>query len=269
MKRITLLACIVAALLPAAARAEPTLPPLLREIGLEQRLNEHVPLDLAFRDEAGHDVRLGDYFQHGRPVVLVLVQYGCPMLCTQVLNGLTDGLRGVPLNAGGQFQVVVVSFDARERPALAAAKKASYVENYGRPGAADGWHFLTGEQESIDRLTEAVGFRYRYDAKHDQFAHPSGVMVLTPDGTLARYFYGIQYSPRDLRLALVEASGGKVGSTVDQVLLLCYHYDPAEGTYTPTVMNFVRLAGALTLVGLGVYLGRSWYRERGLRSAKP
>jgi protein SCO1/2 len=262
MTRIVTLSCLIVALLPAAARAAPPLPPLLRQVGIEQRLNEQVPLDLEFRDETSRDVRLGDYFGDRRPVVLVLAYYGCPMLCTQVLNTLVDSLRGVPLNAGEQFHVVVVSFDAREKPELAAAKKASYVESYGRPGAADGWHFLTGEQPAIDALTEAVGFRYVYDAKHDQFAHGSGIMILTPEGKVARYFYGLKYPPRDVRLALVEASGGKVGSTVDQVLLLCYHYDDTTGTYTPTVLNFVRLAGGLTLLVMGVFLARAWRRER-------
>jgi protein SCO1/2 len=263
---------LVAALSPAGARAAPpsappTLPPLLRQVGIEQRLNEQVPLDLPFRDEAGRDVRLGDYFGGRRPVVLVLAYYGCPMLCTQVLNSLVDGLRGVPPSAGEGFHVVVVSFDAREKPELAAAKKASYVESYGRPGAAGGWHFLTGEQPAIDALTEAVGFRYAYDAKHDQFAHGRGVMILTPQGKVARYFFGLDYKPRDLRLALAEASDGKARSTADQLLLLCYHYDASSGTYTPAVMNLVRVAGGLTVLVTGALLVRAWRRER--RGAAP
>jgi protein SCO1/2 len=271
----------VLALLPAAAQAgppsaPPNLPPLLEQVGIQQRLNEQVPLDLEFRDEAGRAVRLGDYFGDRRPVVLVLAYFRCPMLCTQVLNGLVDSLRGVPLDAGKDFQVVVVSFDAREKPELAAAKKAAYVESYGRPGADAGWHFLTGEQPAIDALTEAVGFRYAYDAKHDQFAHGSGVMILTPRGKVARYFFGIDYkmrdahdTSRDVRLGLVEASGGKVGSTADQLLLLCYHYDETAGTYTPAVMTIVRLAGALTLLVIGAFLVRAWRRERRGAAAAP
>jgi protein SCO1/2 len=245
----------------AMARAQDALPPNLRNVGLDQRLGEQVPLDVEFRDETNRAVRLGDYFD-GKPVILVLAYYRCPMLCTQVLNGLVDSLRGITLDAGAQFQVVVVSFDARERFALAAAKKGSYVESYGRPGTADGWHFLTGEQAAIDQLAQAVGFRYVYDAEHDQFAHASGIVVLTPQGRIARYFFGIDYPPRDLRLTLVEASGGKIGSPVDRVLLLCYHFDPATGKYTAQVMTFIRLGGALTLVVLGFFLTRAWLRSR-------
>jgi protein SCO1/2 len=254
------LVLLVMATAPAGVWGEDSRPAILRDVGIDQRLNEQIPLDLVFRDEAGRTVRLGDYFDE-KPVILVLAYYRCPMLCNQVLNGLVDSLRGIPFDMGGQFRVVTVSFDAREQPAQAAAKKANYVASYGRPGTEGGWHFLTGEQESIDRLTWAVGFRYAYDPKQDQFAHASGIMVLTPKGKIARYFYGIQYPSRDLRLGLVEASEEKIGSPVDQVLLLCYHYDPATGKYTLAVMGLVRLCGALTLVVLGTFLGRSWYRD--------
>ena len=260
MKRGIALVLLMMAAVPGAVRAQEPLPTILRDVGIDQRLNEQVPLELAFRDEVGRAVRLGDYFD-GKPVILVLAYYRCPMLCNQVLNGLVDGLRGVPLDMGEQFRVVTVSFDAREKPELAAAKKANYAESYGRGGTADGWHFLTGEQESIDRLTQAVGFRYAYDAKQDQFAHASGLMVLTPQGKLARYFYGIRYPPRDLRLALVESSEGKIGSPVDQVLLFCFNYDSTTGKYTLAVMSLVRLSGILTLLLLGTYLGRGWYRD--------
>jgi protein SCO1/2 len=261
MKRSTawLGLAIVAVLAPGCADRAP--PAVVRDVGLDQHLDEPVPLDAVFRDELDHTVHLGDYFD-GKPVILVLAYYGCPMLCTQVLNGLVDSLRDIPFSAGEQFQVVIVSFDARERPELAAAKKASYVESYGRPHAAAGWHFLTGEQGSIDRLTNAVGFRYVYDPQKDQFAHASGIMVLTPQGRIARYFYGIRYPARDLRLSLVEASDGKIGSPVDRLLLLCYHFDAATGRYTPAVMKFVRLGGIVTLALLGMFLGRAWYRER-------
>jgi protein SCO1 len=260
MKRSSLLVLLMMAAVPGRLRAQDPMPAILRDVGIDQRLNEQVPRDLVFRDEAGRTVRLGDYFDD-KPVILVLAYYRCPMLCNQVLNGLVDGLRGVPLAMGEQFRVVTVSFDAREKPELAAAKKANYAESYGRGGAADGWHFLTGEPESIDRLTRAVGFRYAYDAKQDQFAHASGIMVLTPKGKIARYFYGIRYPPRDLRLALVEASEGKVGSPVDQVLLLCFDYDGTTGKYTLAVMRLVRLGGILTLLIVGTYLGCGWYRD--------
>jgi protein SCO1/2 len=244
----------------ARLRAEDSLPPLARDVGIVQRLNEEVPLDLTFRDEAGRIVPLSAYVKD-KPVILVLAYYRCPMLCTQVLNGLLDSLRGISLDLGDAYRVVTVSFDARERPELAAAKKASYVENYGRAGAADGWHFLTAEQTSIDRLTRAVGFHYAYDRERDQFAHASGIMILTPEGKISRYFYGITFPSRDLRLALVEASAGKIGSLVDQVLLLCYHYNPSTGRYTPAIMGFVRLGGVLSFAILGLYLGRGWYRD--------
>ncbi len=209
---------------------------------IEQRLGEKVPLDLAFHDEAGQPVRLQKYFQQ-KPVVLVLAYYRCPRLCTEVLNGLESGLEAIPLDIGRDFNVLTVSFDPRETPELAAAKKVPYIEKYGRGGAAEGWHFLTGDETSIKQLTEAVGFHYHYDPRSDQFAHASGIMILTPEGKLARYFYGIRYSPRDLRLGLVEASAEKIGSPVDQLLLFCFHYDPTTGQYTPAIMNFVRDGG--------------------------
>lgn len=241
--------------------AQPVLPPALREVRFDQRLNEQVPLDLEFRDEGGRSVRLGDYFA-GKPVILVLAYYRCPKLCNEVLNGLVRGLLDVPFDIGKEFQIVTVSFDPRETPELAAAKKKTYVERYGRFGAGQGWHFLTGEEGSIQRLTESVGFHYTYDARHDQFAHASGIMILTPDGKLARYFFDINYSPRDLRLGLVEASTGKIASPVDQVLLYCFHYDPAEGKYGVAIMRFIRLGGVLTLVSLGMFLGHMWRKER-------
>jgi protein SCO1/2 len=253
-----------------AAKAAEPLPPILREVGIDQKLNAQVPVDQDFRDEAGQSIRLGDCFG-GKPVILVLAYYRCPMLCTQVLNGLLEGLRGVPFDAGKQFNVVAVSFDPREMPALAAAKKATYVEQYGRHNAAAGWHFLTGDQAGIDRLTEAAGFHYRYDPQQDQFAHASGIMILTPQGRIARYFYGIDFPSRDLRLGLVEASENKIGAPVDQLLLFCYHYDAATGTYTAQAMNLVRLGGVLTLLVLGTLLFGAWYRElrKGRRRTAP
>ncbi len=233
-------------------------PEILKQIGIDQRLNEMLPLDVPLRDEAGRAVRLGDYFGR-RPVILALVYYNCPMLCTQVLNGLVGALNVMSLDAGRDFDVVAVSFDARETPAMAAAKKDAYLSRYKRPNAAAGWHFLTGDAASIERLTKAAGFRFRYDEKRDQFAHASAVMVATPDGRLARYFYGIEYPPRDLRLGLVEASAGRIGTPVDQVLLYCFHYDPASGKYGPVIVNIIRLAGVATLVFLGLSL---WMMSR-------
>jgi protein SCO1/2 len=249
------------ALAAGAAQAQPQLPPVLREVRFDQRLNEQAPLDLEFRDEDGRTVRLADYFD-GKPVILVLAYYRCPMLCTQVLNGLVKAMLDVPLSAGRDFNVLTVSFDPRERPELAAAKKHTYLQRYGRPGAEHGWHFLTGDEGPIKRLTEAVGFRYTYDPSHDVFAHASGILVLTPTGKISRYFLDIKYSPRDLRLGLLEASEGKVGSAWDKALLYCFHYDPREGKYGPAVMNFVRAGGVVTLLALAAFAAALWRRER-------
>ena len=228
-------------------------PSALKDIGVDQRLNEAVPLNLAFRDEAGRAVRLRDYFGR-RPVLLALVYYNCPMLCTQVLNGLVSALRVVPLSAARDFEVLVVSFDPREKPADAAAKRNAYLARYQRPEGDGGWHFLTGDEPAIQALARAVGFRFRYDQKLDQFAHASALYVLTSEGRLSRYFYGIEYAPRDLRLSLVEASEGRIGGPVDQVLLYCFHYDPKSGKYGAVVVNIVRLAGLATLAALSVSL---------------
>lgn len=225
------------------------LPAALREVGIDQRLNEQLPLDARLRDETGRDVALKDYFG-SRPVILVLAYYDCPMLCTQVLNGVVSTLRAVPFDAGKEFDVVVLSFDPRETPELAAAKKDVYMQIYKREGTAAGWHFLTGDAESIKRVTEAVGFRYYYDEATKQFAHASAIMVATPQGRLSHYFYGIEYAPKEVRLSLVEASANKIGSPVDQLLLYCYHYDPATGKYGMAIMNVVRVAGAVTLLGI-------------------
>jgi protein SCO1/2 len=254
---------IVLTLLPRPAVA---IPPVLRDVGFDQKLDTQVPLDLTFTDETGRAVQLADYF-NGKPVILVLAYYRCPMLCTEVLNGLVRALLDVPLDIGKDFNVVTVSFDPREKPELAAAKKKTYLERYGRPGAEAGWHFLTGDEEPIKRLTEAVGFHYVYDERNDQYAHASGILVLTPTGKISRYFYDVRYSPRDLRLGLVEASANKIGSPVDKVLLFCFHYDPAEGRYGPTIMNFVRLGGVLIVLALSLFIGYLWREER--RKAKP
>ncbi len=238
---------------PSSGVPADQMPPVLRDVAFEQRLDQAVPRDTIFRDERGAQVRLGDYFGQ-RPVVLALVYYECPMLCTQVLNGLVGSLVSLSFDAGDEFEVVVVSFDPRETPELAARKKASYLERYGRPHTARGWHFLTGEEASIRALTEAVGFRYTFDGSLGQFAHASGITVLTPAGRLARYFFGIEYAPRDVRLALVEASHDRIGSAVDQLLLYCYHYDPATGRYGLLVMRLVRLGGVLTVLALAAFI---------------
>ena len=213
-----------------------TMPAPLREIGFDQNLDTHVPLDTPFMDESGRAVKLGDYFGT-RPVVMVFAYYDCPMLCTMVINGLASALDVLSLEPGKDFEIVTVSFDPRDTPATAAAKKAAYIARYKQPGAAAAWHFLTGDQPSIDRLTKAAGFRYVWDKETKQFAHPTGVIVLTPDGRLARYLFGIEYGPRDLRYAIVEASNGKVGSAVDSLLLYCYHYDPTTGRYGVAIMR--------------------------------
>jgi protein SCO1 len=237
-------------------------PAALREVGLDQKLNEQLPLDTVFKDEQGNDVTLGRYFGPGRPVVLALVYYECPMLCTQVLNGLTGALQTISLDAGKDFDVIALSFDPRETPKLAKAKKIAYMGRYGRPGTEQGWHFLTGSQESITRVTDAVGFRYTFDEQIGQFAHGALVTVLTPEGRISRYLYGIDYGGRDVRLALVEASNGSIATPVDRALLYCYHWDPTTGRYGFVVMNLIRGAGILTLLGFGTFIVVSLRRER-------
>jgi protein SCO1 len=228
-------------------------PSLLKEVGVDQKLNQSIPLDLAFRDEHGKPVQLGEYFGK-KPVILSMVYYNCPMLCTQVLNGLESGLKLIPMDIGKQFDVVTVSIDPLERPVLAEAKQALYTGLYGRPGAAAGWHFLTGDEQQIRQLANAVGFRYAYDPDSKQFAHASAITLLTPEGKISRYFYGIEFPSRDLRLGLVEASAGKIGSPVDQVLLFCYHYDPSTGKYGLLISRLIQAAGAATVLAIGALI---------------
>lgn len=228
-------------------------PELLKDVGIDQKLNDEVPLDLAFRDEHGKTVELAQFFG-SKPVILTLVYYNCPMLCTQVLNGLDRTLKQIPMEIGKDFNVVTVSIDPTERPVLAEAKQAMYAGMYGRPGAAEGWHFLTGDEPQIKRLAQAVGFRYAYDSESKQFAHASVIMMLTPEGRLSRYFYGIQYPERDIRLGLEEASQGKISSPVDSILLFCYHYDPHTGKYGLLISRVIQLAGLLTVVIGGIFL---------------
>jgi protein SCO1/2 len=246
---------------PSAGIPSSQMPPVLSGVSYDQRLNERLPLDLPFKDEDGRDVALGDYFGT-RPVILAFVYYECPMLCTQVLNGLTTSLTVLEETVGREFDVVAVSFDPRETPVLAHGKKKTHLDRYKRPESAAGWHFLTGTEASIEALTEAAGFHYTWDEKTRQFAHPSGVIVTTPDGRLARYFFGIEYAARDLKFALVESSGGRIGTAIDQLLLYCYHYDPATGSYGFVAMGAVRLGGAVTLVALVGFVFLSLRRER-------
>jgi protein SCO1/2 len=251
-----------------AGTAAATLPPALREIGFDQNIGQAVPLDATFRDESGRTVRLGDYFGE-RPVVMVFAYYDCPMLCTMVVNGLASALAILSLEPHRDFEIVTVSFNPADTPAAAAAKKASALERYKHAGAEPGWHFLTGDQPSIDRVTSAAGFRYAWDAATKQFAHPSGILVLTPEGRLARYLFGIEYGPRDLRFALVEASSGRLGSKVDALLLYCYHYDPMTGRYGLVIMRVIRLAGAATVVALATFIVVMVRREPRAARLKP
>ena len=225
-------------------------PPGLKNVGIEQHLDDQIPPDLSFRDESGKSVRLGDYFGK-KPMILNLVYYQCPMLCGEVLSGLESALRVLKFDVGKEFDVLTVSFDPRETPDMATKKKAEFLKRYGRPGAADGWHFLTGPQQSIDALTKAAGFQYQYDPKTGQFAHATAIMVLTPEGKIAQYYYGVEYAPKDLRLGLIQASQNKIGTLADQVLLYCYHYDPNTGKYGAIISRVLQLSALATILALG------------------
>lgn len=252
----TLLAC--AAALPAQIYTPPAptqyyaRSPLLRNVGIEQKMGAQVPLDLPFKDESGRAVTLRQYF--GKPVILALVYYQCPSLCNLVLNGVMTSVKNLKLAAGEDYQIVAVSFDPRETSEMAAAKKATYVKGYGRPGAEAGWHFLTGPEASSRSLADSVGFHYAYDADANQYAHGAAIMILTPLGKTTRYFYGVNYPERDVRLGLIEASNNHIGSAVDQVLLYCYHYDPSKGKYGLVIMNVLRLGGLLTVGTLVIFM---------------
>jgi len=241
---------------PETGNPSTGLPTALREVRIEQKLDQQLPLDLVFRDESGQQVKLGQYFGQ-KPVVLAFVYYDCPMLCTQVLNGMVTSFRVLPFEIGKDYDVVTVSFDPREMSILAAAKKQVYMKYLPermRADANSGWHFLTGDQASITQLTDAVGFHYRYDEATKQFAHASGIMLTTPQGKLSRYFYGVDYPARDLRLGLIESSENKIGSPVEQLLLYCYHYDPATGRYGVAIMKVMRIAGVATLLGIAAMI---------------
>jgi protein SCO1 len=256
-------------------RPDPTMPSsqvpkALSEVSFEQRLNEQLPLDLPFKDENGRDVKLGAYFGR-KPVVLTFVYYECPMLCTEVLNGLESALRVLNETVGKEFDVVTVSFDPKETPVLASGKKRAYLERYKRPEAEQGWHFLTGDQASIDALTKSAGFNYAWDEASHQFAHASGIVVTTPTGKVSRYFFGVDYSPRDVKFALIESSNEKIGTLADRLLLYCYHYDPAKGNYGFVAMRAVRIGGAATILALVGFVFVSLRREghRSTDSARP
>jgi protein SCO1/2 len=245
-----------------------TTPAILNKVGITQNLNAQIPPDLMFRDETGKSVRIGDFFGH-KPILLSLVYFDCPALCTEVLNGELRTLKAISLDLGKDFEAVTVSFEPKDLPSLAKAKRDVYVGQYGRPGAEDHWHFLTGEQQSIDALTNVAGFRYAYDPSIRQYAHAAAILVLTPDGRIDRYFYGVQYPARDVRLGLVEASEGKIGSLTDQALLYCYQYDPMTGKYGVVVMNVLRAAGGLTVLVLGIFMTMMFLRERKRPSGIP
>jgi protein SCO1 len=272
MKKALFVIFIGLAASPASAqwtrqRVDPPPPEILQRVGIDQRLNAQVPLDLPFRDDRGREVRLGQYFGK-RPVILALVYYDCPMLCNQVLTGLTQTLRVLPFDVGTEFDVVAVSFDPTEGPKLSGAKKAAYVSRYGREGSAAGWHFLTGGQASIDALTEAVGFRYEWEEQTKQWAHGAAIIVLTPSGAVSRYFYGIEYGVRDVRLGLVEASEERIGRMADQLMLLCYKYDPMTGRYGLIALNAIRTGGVITVLALVSFIVVMLRRERTLAAAR-
>lgn len=255
-----ILFCLLACALGLSALAQPAgmRPPVLKDVGIDQLLNNQVPLDLEFRDEDGRTVKLAEYFKD-KPVVLSLVYYDCPQLCTQVLTGLLGTLKTLPMTPGKEFVNLTVSFDPREKPELAAAKKTEYLDRYRKPEAASGWHFLTGDEPAIRALLKAVGFRVVWDPMIKQYAHASGIMVLTPGGKVSRYFYGIEYAPRDLRFGILDASEGKVGSLADQIILYCYMYDPDRGTYSLVLMRLLRIFAIMTLATLAalfLYLRR-------------
>ena len=236
-------------------------PEILKHVGIEQRIGVSLPLDLEFNDETGTPVSLGSYFGD-KPVILTLVYYDCPMLCTEVLNGLNRSLAPLNYSIGEEFEVVTVSFDPRESPTLASQKKAVYTQRYGRPGTGEGWHFLTGEAPAIDALTESVGFNYVYDETDGQFVHGSAIMIISPKGTVSHYFFGIEYPSEDIRLALIESSEEKLGNVFDQIMLYCFNYDPEQGRYGVAIMNAMRLAGLATLLAMGSFMVVMFKRDR-------
>lgn len=231
-------------------------PEALKAVGIDQRLDSQIPLDAAFRNQRGETVTIGSLLRR-RPAILTLVYYECPMLCTMILNGTLRTIRALEMTAGRDYDIITLSFDPSETPEIARRKREEYLERYHRPEAEQGWHFLVGEEANIRKVAEAAGFRYQRDPGTNQWAHASAIMVLTPEGRLSRYFYGVEYSARDLRLGLVEAAAGKIGTAVDQILLYCFHYDPATGKYSLAVLNTLRGAAALTVLALAGF----WFKQ--------
>src|SRR5271166_6159587 len=229
-------------------------PPGLEFVGIEQHLDAEVPANLVFTDELGNPVKLADYFGHGRPVILNLGYYQCPMLCSELLQGLVGSMKVLTFNLGKDFDVVTVSFDPRETTEMAATKKRDIMKRYGRPNSDQGWHFLTGKADQIEALTKAVGFEYQFDAKTEQYAHAAAIVMLTPDRHISGYFYGVEFSPKDLRFGLVQASQNRIGNIGDRVLLYCYHYDPRTGKYGAVISNILKLAGLATMLILGTFM---------------
>ncbi len=265
MRRILALSPVVAwvlvAAVPAMAQLADQVPPQLEDVGIEEHLEAEIPMDLEFRDEYGAVVTLGDYFDGTKPVILTLNYYKCPMLCGLQLNGLLDGLMDLDWTPGQEFELVTVSINPLETPALATEKKQNYIKRYQRPSAARGWHFLTGKEPEIRQLASTLGFGYSYDRETGEYAHAAAIFIATPDGRVARYLYGIEYPEKRLRLALLEASNGEIGTTIDQLILYCFHYDPASRRYAPVAMNIMRLGGGATALVLGLSLGGYWLRE--------
>jgi len=266
LRRILVICGVVLAVLcvgPGGARAQlaEQVPQALEEVGVTEHLDAKLPMDLEFRDEDGNTIKLGDFFDGERPVVLTLNYYRCPMLCGLMLNGMVDGLEELQWTPGQEFEIVTVSINPLETPALAREKKQNYLKRYGRPSAATGWHFLTGRELEISRLAETVGFSFTYDPVQQEYAHAAVIFVCTPDGRVARYLYGIEYPAKRLKLALLEASEGKIGSTLDQIILYCYHYNPSDRRYSPVAMNIMRVGGGLTASILAVALGLFWFAE--------
>ncbi len=265
--RVAALTVLAGASVAAAQRPTSQIPEETADVEIVQKLGEQVPLDLEFVDESGKPVVLGDYFNKGKPVILTLVYFRCPMLCTLVVNGLVDALKQVPFTPGDEFEMVTVSINPQETPPLAKLKKQSYIKEYARPAAAQGWHFLTGKQKNIKPLAEAIGFKYRYDEASKEYIHAAGVFILTPNGRMSRVFYGVAFNSKDIRLALVEASDGEIGSFVDGLLMTCFQYDAEEGSYQMAAIRVMQFSGVLTALILGTVLTVYWFRESSRRAA--
>lgn len=260
--------CALLFALPAAAQLADQVPDQLEEVGIEEHLDAKLPLTLEFRNEVGEVVTLGDYFDGTKPVILTLNYYKCPMLCGLQLNGLLEGLKKLDWTPGQEFELVTVSINPLETPALATEKKQNYIKRYERPSAAVGWHFLTGKEPEIRQLASTLGFGYTYDRETGEFAHAAAIFVATPDGRVARYLYGVEYPERRLRMALMEASAGEIGTTVDQLIMYCFHYDATSRRYSPVAMNIMRLGGGATAAILVLTIGANWWRDRRRRGKK-